>query len=189
MFARFTSKLSPAAQSAPGDLSPSKMRGNEPLMGYGAALVIAIVAALNLTITTGTGAPAHPEPWTSVAGIVLAVALAASIRLANNRLISPFIAIFGAFFVTLSKAPSSLSAPHIVALIAAVGFALVVSMRQRREQKLVSPPLTADQRRAAADARRRRRKGEPEPASLSKRPAANRRYTPPKDRSKEKPRR
>ncbi len=164
------------------------MQGNEPLLGYVAGAVIIVGAVLNLVITTGAGAPAHPTTWNSLVAIVLAVALVVSIRF-RNRMISPFIAIFGAFFVTLGKSPKSLSAPHIAVLVIAVAFAIIVSLHQRRDQKILTPAATPAARRAAADARRRRRKGEPEPPPPSSRPAANRRYTPPKDRTKDKPRR
>lgn len=164
-----------------GPPSPTRMSGREPLFGYIAAGVIVLASILNLVVTTGPGAPAHPTVWPNYAGILFAVALTVSIRF-RNRMLSPFIAIFGAFFVTLAKGPDSLSLPHIVTLLVGVAFAMIVSLHQRRDQKAMGPVTPAD-RRAAADARARRRRGEPEP-TVTKHPAPNRRYTPPKDRSK-----
>jgi hypothetical protein len=114
------------------------------------------------------------------------VAVVASVQY-RNRLLSPFVAIFGAFFVTLPKGPSSLSIPHIIVLMVAVSFAVIVSIHQRRDQRILTPQMTAADRRAAADARRRRRKGEPEEPAAVKRPPANRRYTPPKSAAKPNP--
>ena len=164
-----------------GPPSPTRMSGREPLFGYIAAGVIVLASILNLVVTTGPGAPAHPTTWANYAGILFALALTVSIRF-RNRMLSPFIAIFGAFFVTLAKGPDSLSLPHIVTLLVGVAFAMIVSLHQRRDQKALGP-VTPAGRRAAADARARRRRGEPEP-TVTKHPAPNRRYTPPKDRSK-----
>jgi hypothetical protein len=173
------SNMFPVSDLPGSDGNPSTMKGNELLMGYGVAVIVVIVGVLDLAVTTGAGAPAHPSTWAPIAGIVLGLALALTMRF-RNRLVSPFIAIFAAFFVELAKAPKSLSIPHVVALIAAVGFALVLSMRQRREQRAVGGPA---QRRGAADARRRRRSGEPEPPTGVKRPAPSARYTPPKSKT------
>jgi hypothetical protein len=153
------------------DEPPTRMRGREPLQAYVVAAVLAVVGVLNLLVTTGKGAPAHPTLWLSYAGIVIAVLLAGSVQL-RNRLISPFTAIIGAFFVTTAKAPAVLSIPHLIALFAALGFALTVSLRQRKDQKAAAP--------AGARGRGRRRgQAAPDPGE-AKRPAANRRYTPPK---------
>jgi hypothetical protein len=181
VFARFTSGLSrPAEEDNP---SPNRMQGNEHLFGYAAAVVIALGGVLDLMVTTGKGAPAHPSTWTAYIGILLAIALVVSIQF-RHRMISPFVAIFGAFFVTLAKGPDSLETPHIVVLMVSVAFAVIVSLRQRRDQKALTPTLTSAERRAAADARRRRRKGEPDLPAPVKRPSPNRRYTPPKNAAK-----
>ena len=156
------------------------MRGNEVTQGYVVAGILAVVALLNLTVTTGAGAPRHPAYWYSILGLVAAAGLVVSIRF-RNRLISPFVAVVGAFLVTVATAPKSLGVPHIVALGVTVAYAVILSLRHPRDQRLVSPTATAADRRAAAEARRRRRKGEPEPSvPVVKRPPANRRYTPPK---------
>jgi hypothetical protein len=173
------SKLLALPGPSESDEGPATMKGSEPLFGYGVAAVLVIVAVLDLTITTGSGAPKHHSASEPVIGLLLAGVLAVSLRW-RNRLVSPFIAIFAAFFVTLAKAPSALSIPHIIALVVAVGFAVQLSVRQRRDQKALGPAMSPAERRAAADARRRRRKGEPEPAPGIKRPPPNARYTPPK---------
>jgi uncharacterized membrane protein YccC len=179
MFAnRFAS--SPSTPDPVG--GPSRMQGNEPLWGYAVAVLLVVVAVLDLTVTTGAGAPKHPTTWTPAAGLVLALVLAGTMRY-RSRLLSPFVAIFAAFFVTLSKGPRVLGFPHILALVVAVGFALLVSMRQRKDQKALTPNMTAADRREAADARRRRRKGEPEPPPGPKRPPPSARYTPPKSKT------
>jgi hypothetical protein len=159
--------------------SPSTMKTNEPLLGLAVAAIILVVGVLDLTVTTGAGAPKHQETWAPLVGIALAVALALSVRW-RNRLISPFIAIFAAYFVELAKAPKSISTAHVIALAAAVGFAVALTLRHRNAQKAAGTPTGAAQRRAAADARRRRRKGEPEPEATVKRPPPSARYTPPK---------
>jgi hypothetical protein len=174
MFANMFSATPP-----PSDGNPGRMKGREPLQGVAVAVIVAVGAVLDLVVTTGAGAPKHPNAAFPVIAVVLAVGLAVSVRF-RNRLLSPFLAIFAAFFATLGKAPRSLGVPHIVVLVTAVGFALIVSMRQRREQKAITPTATAADRRAANEARRRRRKGEPEPEPTVVRPVANRRYTPPK---------
>jgi hypothetical protein len=166
-------------ESEDSDDNPGRMRGSEPIQGYVVAAVLFVVCVLDLTIKKGAGAPKHPSQWAPSVGLILSVALALTMRF-RNRLASPFIAIFASFFATLSKAPKVLSTPHIIALVVAVGFAVNMTLHQRRDQKALTPNMTPAQRRAAADARRRRRKGEPEPPSAGKRPPPSARYTPPK---------
>jgi hypothetical protein len=161
------------------DANPAAMKGNEPILGLVVAAVILVVAVLDLVVTKGTGAPRHPDRWAPLVGIVLAVVLAVSLRW-RNRLASPFIAIFAAYFVEVGKTPRSLTYPHVIALASAVGFAVMLTLRHRQEQKAAGGAMSAADRRAAADARRRRRKGEPEPAPAVKRPPPSARYTPPK---------
>lgn len=181
MFTRFVSGLS--GPSGEENTSPNRMQGNEPLFGIAAAIVIALGAILDLVVTTGKGAPAHPTTWTAYVALLLAIGLIVSLRF-RNRLASPFIAIFGAFFVTLEKGPDSLEIPHIAVLVIAVAFAVIVSLHQRRDQRIFHPPPTPAERRAAAEARRRRKRGEPELPPPVKRPPPNRRYTPPKSAAK-----
>jgi phosphate/sulfate permease len=148
------------------------MRGREPAQAIAVAVLLAAVGVANLLVTTGPGAPKHPTLVYSYIGIALAVGLAVSVKW-RNRVVSPFAAIFAAFFVTLARGPNSLEVPHLAALAGSVGFAVVVSMRQRKELRAQAPP------RPAAG-RRRRGRADPEPDSSAKRlPEPNRRYTPP----------
>jgi hypothetical protein len=155
------------------------MKGNEPTLGYGLVAVLIIVAVADLLITKGKGAPKHTTAWEPVVGIVLALVVAGTLRL-RNRMVTPLIAVVAVFFLTLDKGPNSLELPHLFALILSIAYALTLSMRQRREQRALTGMSAAQTRRAQADARRRRRKGEPEVETGPKRPAASRRYTPPK---------
>ncbi|HLH46149.1 MAG TPA: hypothetical protein VKV25_03255, partial [Acidimicrobiales bacterium] len=165
-------------EQAPVALPPTRMRGREPLQAYAIAAILAAIGLVNLFVTTGKGAPAHPQLWLSYVGIVLALFLAGTVQF-RNRLISPFTAIVAAFFVTTARAPSALQYPHLVALLAALYFALSVALRQRRDQRAVA---------GTARSRPGRRGPSEAEAPTSTRPAANRRYTPPKDRSKDKSR-
>jgi hypothetical protein len=174
MLSNLFSPSTPAEDAA----NPASMKGNEPILGLVVAFVILIVAVLDLTVTKGTGAPKHAETWAPLIGIGLAVVLAVSLRW-RNRLASPFIAIFAAYFVEVGKTPKSLTYPHVLALASAVGVAVMLTLRHRQDQKAAGTVSAAD-RRAAADARRRRRKGEPEPVTAVKRPPPSARYTPPK---------
>lgn len=175
----------------PGDpvevAQPLRLAGREPIYAYSLAALLVVVGALNLVFTKGAGAPAHPQVWQSAVGIVLAGGLAAGVRY-GNRLLSSFTAIFAAFFVTLPKVPTALTPTHTVGLLAAVAFAVLVSLRQRKDQRALGPKLDATQRRELADARKRKRKGLPEPEAKPVAPLASRRYTPPKARPKASPR-
>ncbi len=179
---RFSQLVTGAGGSPSADArrSSTRMEGNEPVWGVVLAGILIVVSVLNLTVTTGPGAPAHPSSFDSVIAIVLALALVVVSLRVRSRMVSPLVGIVAAFFTTLGKTPTSLSAPHIIALFAALAFALILSMRQRRVQRALTPQATAADRKAAADARRRRRKGEPEPPPEVKRPPRSKRYTPPR---------
>lgn len=154
------------------DAPPTRMKGREPVLGLAVAALLVVVSVLNLVITTGAGAPTHPNRWLPLLGLVFAVLLAVTVRY-RSRLLSPVTAIGSAFFATVSKAPSSLEVPHLAALAAALAFALILSMRQRREQRLITPA------RPRGGAAARRGRSEPEVAA-TKRPPPSKRYTPPK---------
>lgn len=159
------------------DASPMRMQGREPLWGYGAAVLLGAGALANLLDTTGKGALAHPVLWPSWLGLVLAVGLAGSIQL-RNRLLSPLAAIFSAFFLTLERGPDSLSYIHILVLVGAVGFAVALTMRQRRQQRALGPARGRSGRggaRGGATAR-----GAAGDAERPRKPPPSRRYTPPK---------
>ncbi len=167
---------------------PSRMRGREPLYGYATAAVIAAGAVLNLVVTKGKGAPAHPLLWPSYVAVVLAAGLTVSIRW-RNRLVSPFVAIFGGMFDTLGRGPNSLSIAHYIVIFGAFGFAMALTMRQRRDQKALgllpgrgrrgAATATGGAGRRGAAASTAGRKGAAA-EDAQKKPSANRRYTPPK---------
>ncbi len=172
---------SPSASMAPPEVptSPMRMEGREPLWGYATALLLAAGGVANLLDTTGKGALPHPVLWPSWVGLALAAALAASLQL-RNRLLSPLTAIFAAFFLTLERGPDSLAFFHILLLVGAVGFAVAVTMRQRRAQRLLGPPRGRRARGERARPAGRAGAGGADSAGGPRRPAASRRYTPPK---------
>jgi uncharacterized membrane protein YgcG len=113
------------------ELPPSRMRGTESLYGYVVAVELVVVAVLNLTVRTGTGAPAHPQTTLQVIGIAASVALFGLLQV-RSRTIVGFGAIVAAFFVTLPKVPNSLSLAHILALAVPLIYGLILTQRQRR---------------------------------------------------------
>jgi hypothetical protein len=113
------------------ELPPSRMRGTESLYGYVVALELLVVAVLNLTVRTGTGAPAHPQTTLQVIGIAASVALFGLLQV-RSRTVVGFAAIVAAFFVTLPKVPNSLSLAHILALAVPLIYGLILTQRQRR---------------------------------------------------------
>ena len=167
-------------------LKPSAMRRPEPLYGYVVALELLVVSVLNLTVTKGKGAPAHPNTGLAVAGVAASVALAAIIFKVRHRTFVGFAAIAAAFVVNLSRGPSSLAVAHIFALVFPFAYAFIITQRQRKQ-------MTAELKAARANAEPRagggraggrspaptaRRKGTAAPAAKGPRP--NARYTPPK---------
>ncbi len=182
--------------ATPG-LKPSAMRGNEALYGYMVGVVLVVVAVLNLAVTSGPGAPAHPDTILEGIGVAASLALFGAVR-TGNRMVAGFGAIVAAFFVTLPRVPNSLSIAHIVALVVPMVFGLVITQRQRKD----TPRMARGGRAAAAGAakgsgrsggsragavpaggRRGRRGKAAEPVS-GPRPSA--RYTPPKAKREQK---
>jgi hypothetical protein len=165
------------------------MRGNEAMYGYIVGLELIVVSILNLVVTHGKGAPAHPSTGLAVVGLVASIAATALVR-THHRLIVPFALIVAAFFVTLPRVPDSLSSVHILALIIPVIYALVVTQRQRKATQALtragrsttakSTPAksTPAQRGTGGAGRRRAGKQGGTPTG----PAASRRYTPPKSK-------
>jgi hypothetical protein len=170
--------------AAPDDpsLKPATMRGTEALYGYVVALELIGVSILNLTVTHGRGAPAHPPTRLSVIGLIGSIALIGVVRI-HHRLIVPFATIIAAFLVTLPKVPDSLTAAHLLALVIPVVYAFVLTQRQRkattaqtRAGRSATSRATPAERRADAVGRRRGRQD----AAAQSGPRPNRRYTPPK---------
>jgi hypothetical protein len=177
---RGDSQPGPAVQDDDLDLNPSDMRSPEPLYGYVVALELIAVSILNLTVTHGKGAPAHPSTTLSVVGLAASLAVLGIVR-THHRLIVGFSAVIAAFFVTLPKVPDALSTTHLLALFIPVIYAFVLTQRQRKATTLrAKAGRSASTRPApaapAGSGRRGRRKKEAAPTG----PTANRRYTPPK---------
>lgn len=167
------------------DLPPSRMRKTEPLYGYVVGLELLVVAVLNMTVTGGKGAPAHPQTGLQLVGIVASLAFFAVLQL-RNRTIVGFAAIVDAFFVTLPRVPNSLGVAHVLALAIPLGYGLIITQRQRRAMG----NATRGRRRAeggrragtspAPESRRRRRAAKTAPQPTGPQPSA--RYTPPKSK-------
>jgi hypothetical protein len=163
------------------------MRGNEALYGYLVGLELIAVSIVNLVVTHGKGAPAHPSTGLALIGLVASIAATALVR-THHRLIVPFALIVAAFFVTLPRGPDSLGPAHIFALIIPVVYAFVVTQRQRKASqaltragrsgavKATTAKSTPAGRGAEGAGRRRGRKQ----AVASTGPTASSRYTPPK---------
>ena len=174
-------------------LKPSAMRGPEALYGYVVGLELLVVSVLNLTVTHGPGAPAHPQTTLAALGVAASIAFFAVIRL-KNRMAAGFGAIVAAFFVTLPRVPNSLSIAHIFALVIPMAYGLIITQRQRRDTPKVARGArgraaagkssagkpSAGAAGTAGGGRRRGKKGS-EPVS-GPRPSA--RYTPPKSKRK-----
>lgn len=173
------------------DLPPSRMRGTEPLYGYVVALELLVVAILNIVISKGKGAPAHPQTGLQIIGVVAPLVLVGLIQ-SRNRTMVGFAAIVAAFFVTLPKVPTQLAVAHVLALAVPLVYGLVITQRQRRA--MGNSARRGGRRGPAADgarsggapasagtgAARRRggRRGVKEEVPAGPRP--NARYTPPK---------
>ncbi len=182
---------SPAAEEP--DLPASRMRGTEPLYGYVVGLELLVVAILNTVITTGKGAPAHPQTWLHIVGIVASVGFFGVLQ-SRHRTIVGFSAIIAAFFVTMPKVPNSLGLPHILALAFPMVYALIITQRQRRALTSAMKAGRGSRGRARtggrADARAAggngtarsadRRRGGKAAAAGPAGPRASARYTPPK---------
>jgi hypothetical protein len=164
-------------------VDPSRLRGTEPLYGLVVAAELIGVAILNLTETTGKGAPKHPQTGLQVAGLIFAIAFV-PLLLTRRRTLAAFGSIIGAFFVTLPRTPDKLTLYHLFGLSIAAGYGLVIATRRRREEKAlgIGPTRPAPRPRSGG------RRAQPGPRNprpeASKGPQANRRYTPPKPKRK-----
>ena len=161
---------------ATDSLKPSAMRGTELRYGVGVAIILVLVAVLNLTVRHGAGAPKHPQTGLAALGLIAALAVFPLLR-TRNRFIVPFGAVIAAFFVTLPSGPNQVKSLHVVAIIFPLVYALVLTQRQRKAA-MAQARLKAASRSAsepAAPRGSRRRKVE-QPTG----PTPNRRYTPPK---------
>lgn len=187
-----TSKAAQAALPDDTDLKPTAMRGNEMLYGYLIAGELILVAILNLVVTHGKGAPAHPNYILEILGLVASLAVLAVLQ-TRHRFIVPFAMVVAAYLVVYPKVPDSLSVAHLFALVLPVIYAIVLMQRQRKSSLAqararsstgggrASRP-TPEERRAESmqrrQERRNRRRGVTPPAG----PQRSSRYTPPKPR-------
>ena len=166
---------------------PSTMRWPEPLYGAVVALELIVIAVLNLTVTTGKGAPSHSQTTLSVVGLACAMGFGALI-LTRNRMVVAFAAIAAGFFVTLPKVPDRVTVFHLFGLVFPLVYAFVLTQRQRKDSAALNKAkaagggarLTPSESRARAQADRRGRRSRRSKASQPAGPAPNRRYTPPK---------
>jgi len=158
------------------------MRGKEAQYGYIVAAELLLIAILNLAVTHGAGAPAHPQTGKSIAGVVAAAAMFPIVR-TGKRMAASFSAIIAAFFVSLPQVPNSLRLLHIFALLVPLAYALLLTQRQRREalaQNRARGPRASNpggRQARAAKAAKPGRGSPPRPASPSR---VSGRYTPPK---------
>lgn len=165
----------------PAEPMPSnRLRGNEITYGYIVGGIIAVAGIIMLVVTTGKGAPTHPQPIWAALGVVLGLATVLTIRF-SNRMLTSLVAIAGGFVSGQAKTPSSLSGVKIVALLAPVVYGMLIFRRQSKADRVLraSRPRQSPAERRAGRARGRNAgatKDEPVPG----RPKASGRYTPPK---------
>jgi hypothetical protein len=188
---RWWMNLSQAAVSDPAaspeddlHLKPTTMRRPEPLYGYVVALELIFISILNLTVTHGRGAPAHPATTWSVIGLLIAIGMIPIIRFTNHRLIVAFYTVAATFFATQPRTPSSLAITHFLALGIAIVYAFWLSQRQR---KAASARARGGQSGSGGGAAPRQKANNSGTARRGRReknaptgPQASRRYTPPK---------
>ena len=167
-----------AAAPLPDDgLKASAMRGSEPLYGYVVALELVVVGVLNLTVTSGAGAPTHPSTALGAVGVAAAISLFGFLQ-TRNRVIVAFAVIVAAFFVNLPKVPNSLAIAHVFALAFPFAYSLVLTQRHRKRMK-GELQAARTRRPATPPARRSRRNAKTDTAQPSG-PRLSARYTPPK---------
>jgi hypothetical protein len=166
---------------------PSTMKWPEPLYGAVVALELAVIAILNLTVTTGKGAPTHSQTTLSLIGLACAIGFGA-LLFTRNRMVVSFAAIAAGFFVTLPKVPDRITVFHLFGLVFPLVYAFVLTQRQRKDSAAFNKtrasgsgaPRTPAERRARAQAQRQERRGRRSKAAEPTGPPASRRYTPPK---------
>ncbi|MGC8511781.1 MAG: hypothetical protein ACP5P1_01900 [Acidimicrobiales bacterium] len=153
------------------------MRGTEPLYGYVVALELVVVGILNLTVTSGKGAPAHPPTALAGVGVAAAISLFGFLQ-TKNRVLVAFAVIATAFLVDLPKVPNSLALAHVFSLALPFAYSLILTQRHRKRMK--GELMAARARRPSSPARTRpNAKTKDAPATPSG-PRPSGRYTPPK---------
>jgi hypothetical protein len=171
-------------------LKPSAMRGNEMLYGYLIVGELILVSILNLTVTHGKGAPAHPSRVLEIIGLLASIGLLAVLQ-TRHRFIAPFAMIIVAYVIAFPKTPESLTLAHLFALVLPVIYAFVLMQRQRKASLALArnpsgggraPRSTPEERRAEAIQRRQERHDRRRGIAPSTGPKRSSRYTPPKTR-------
>jgi hypothetical protein len=181
--------------------STVRMQDNEVTVGYVAAAILIVVPVIFLTVTTGKGAVAHPPTVAPAIGVVLALAMAATLRL-RNRIVTASLAFTSTVSTTsVGNAVPSAVRPLSTLDLAVLAFAMWITLRQskarsaalaeRRKANQAARGTTgaggrggrqpAGPRAAGrpAGGRKGRKAAEAEPAG----PPPSPRYTPPKKRS------
>ena len=164
-------------------LKPSAMRGTELRYGVAVAVILVVIAVLNLVIRHGAGAPKHPQTGLAVIGLIASLAVFPLLR-TRNRFIVPFAALVAALLVSLPSGPNQVKSLHAVVIIFPFAYALLLTQRQRKAamaqarlkaaNRSANQAATATSRPSTRGGRRRRNVEQPTG------PTANRRYTPPK---------
>lgn len=169
-----------ARPSPPDDgLKPSAMRGSEPLYGYVVALELVVVGILNLTITSGAGAPTHPSTALGAVGVAAAISLFGFLQ-TKNRVLVAFAVIAVAFLVNLPKVPNSLALAHVFALAFPFAYSLILTQRHRKRMK--GHLEAARTRRVVASQSQRSRRKDKGAIAQPGVPRPSARYTPPKSK-------
>lgn len=109
------------------------MQGNEMTLGFAVAAVLVVVPVVFLTVTTGKGAVAHPPTVAPAIGVILALAMAATLRL-NNRILTAFLAVTSTLATTSvgNAVPTAVRPLSTVDLVAALVFAMWITLRQSK---------------------------------------------------------
>jgi hypothetical protein len=170
----------PSDDEASGpDLPPSAMQGSEEMWGYVVAAELLLASVLTYANRHAAGVSAsQTQTWKYVAAFAASLALVPVIRL-RRRMLAGFAAILAAFCVSLPPAPKSQALIHILALVIPLGYALLLTQRQRKATLArggsSSPKRSRRTDRGETKSERRRSGKSPQPKQT-----ASGRYTPPK---------
>ncbi len=163
-----------------GPPRPSRMEPPEDLVGYGIAALLVVIGVLFATVH-GPGSPAHPDNIVPLAGVAVALALVAVIRL-GNRFATAMTAVVAALLVETAKPPTELVILFYVSLVVPLGYAFWLTRRQSKAARAIAatqPHLSPEQRKAQREQRKAQKRGEAPPPPVRATPSRNRRYTPP----------
>lgn len=136
-------------EAAAGPRSAVKMRGNEPAVGYVAAVVLAAIAVIFLTFTPPR-TQLQPHALGPAIGLLLAVLLAACIRLLAHRILSAVLAVLTSFAVQTPHVPKSVEYLRSVALVIALGYGMWLTFHQSQVQNTNRAHRAAAGRRAGS---------------------------------------